>query len=381
MTAEIAPAKVLVVDDEPFMLRALERTLSFNFRPSTAESGPEALQVLAEEGPFEVVISDMWMPAMTGAELLGRIRNQAPDTVRILLTGMADADAATGAVNDGQVFRFLTKPCPPETLIDTVREAVDHRVVKKNERNLLSSTLTGMVEILANIIAVSSPSSFEKTENLRETVRSVVQNLGWPEAWKYEVAATLCHLGCVAVPEDTVRRALRHEPLSEAEKAAMRSHPEVGYRLLHSVPRLEKVAEMIRYQASPSPDEVDDRVRRGAQLLRMCLHFEGLLDQGHETREAVNVVRDIYPHELVVGLETAAESQAWAETVLVTVEELRYGMVLDQDVLSAGGARLVSKGEAITESLTERLQRFSQTVGVNEPFRVRKAPRRRPARA
>ena len=143
----------------------------------------------------------------------------------------------------------------------------------------------------------------------------------------------------------------------------MRSHPEVGYRLLHSVPRLEKVAEMI------------------PQLLRMCLHFEGLLDQGHETREAVNVVRDIYPHELVVGLETAAESQAWAETVLVTVEELRYGMVLDQDVLSAGGARLVSKGEAITESLTERLQRFSQTVGVNEPFRVRKAPRRRPARA
>lgn len=362
--------RVLVVDDEPFMLSALERTLSFSFRVTTAEGAQAALARLESEPPFDVVLSDMWMPGMDGAELLEQVRARSPDTVRIVLTGLADAAAATGAVNRGSVFRFLSKPCPPETLLDTVAEAVEHRKVLRAERRLLSETLTAVVEVLANVMAVAAPTAFRRSAPLVESMGYAVSKLGWPEPWKFEVAATLCKLGCIAIPEQILEKAHGHEALTEEEKAMLNAHPETGHRLLQSIPRLEEVADIIRYQARPVPEEATVDVRRGAKLLRMCLHFERLQSAGLTATESLSRLREIYPHNLVAGLEGLRPDAAVPEPHLVRVDELRGGMVLDQDVRSLGGACLVTKGQHVTDVLQERLQRFAKTVGVEEPFRV-----------
>jgi CheY-like chemotaxis protein/DNA-binding MarR family transcriptional regulator len=124
------PVHVLCVDDEPRVLQGLRLNLEPRYRVSTATSGAEALEVCGAERP-EVIISDLRMPGMDGTSFLGRVRDQTPSAVRILLTGHADVDAAVAAVNEARVFRFLTKPCRTTTLLGILEEAMaEHRLLR-----------------------------------------------------------------------------------------------------------------------------------------------------------------------------------------------------------------------------------------------------------
>ncbi|HTW80061.1 MAG TPA: response regulator [Terracidiphilus sp.] len=116
--------KILFVDDEPPVLEGIERSLRREFVVSTAVGGHRGLATIQASGPFAVVISDMRMPEMNGAEFLALVRQRAPDTVRMLLSGHADFDAAIDAVNRGNIYKFLTKPCDKTTLVEAIRSGL-----------------------------------------------------------------------------------------------------------------------------------------------------------------------------------------------------------------------------------------------------------------
>lgn len=118
-------SKVLLVDDEPKLLAALRRRLSTWFQIETAQSGPEALRLIESDPSIAVIIADMQMPEMNGVELLKRVRDIAPHIRRMMLTGNADQETAAAAVNEGQVMRFMRKPCEAETLKDAVDRAFE----------------------------------------------------------------------------------------------------------------------------------------------------------------------------------------------------------------------------------------------------------------
>ncbi|MGA8109318.1 MAG: response regulator [Acidobacteriaceae bacterium] len=127
--------KILFVDDESSALDGFRRVLHGSFNVCTAGSGGEGLMTLDRDGPFAVVVSDMRMPGMDGAEFLARVRQKAPHTVRMLLTGHADLRAAMDAVNRGQILHFLTKPCPRAVLVAALNSGLDqyHASVEENE--------------------------------------------------------------------------------------------------------------------------------------------------------------------------------------------------------------------------------------------------------
>ncbi|MCK5566162.1 MAG: response regulator [Planctomycetes bacterium] len=118
--------KILIVDDEPNIPSALKRQFGKRFEINTATSGEEGLEKISSSGPFAVVISDLRMPGISGIDFLSEVHNLSPDTVSIILTGFADIDVAVGAVNEGSVFRFLTKPCPHEIMESTLKESLEH---------------------------------------------------------------------------------------------------------------------------------------------------------------------------------------------------------------------------------------------------------------
>ena len=105
--------KILLVDDDRNILSGYQRVLRKAFDLETALGGEEALRLLTMDGPFSLVVADMQMPGMSGLELLDKAQTVSPDTIRIMLTGNTDQKTAADAVNQGQVFRFLTKPCSP----------------------------------------------------------------------------------------------------------------------------------------------------------------------------------------------------------------------------------------------------------------------------
>jgi ActR/RegA family two-component response regulator len=112
------------VDDDPAVLRATTRVLATRFDVTMAIGGPAALDAVRQAAlPFAAVVSDLRMPELSGIGLLQCVRQHAPHTSRVLLTGNADVPSAVDAVNAGEIFRFLTKPCPPEALIEAITAA------------------------------------------------------------------------------------------------------------------------------------------------------------------------------------------------------------------------------------------------------------------
>lgn len=132
--------KVLIVDDEANVRMAMGRQLRKDFNIIAAAGGGEALKLLETNGPFALIVSDMRMPGMNGIQLLGEFAKHAPDTVRIMLTGCTDRQTAIDAVNEGSIFRFLTKPCPPETLVAAIRAGLG-QYRRSREHKVLFNTL------------------------------------------------------------------------------------------------------------------------------------------------------------------------------------------------------------------------------------------------
>jgi DNA-binding NtrC family response regulator len=126
-TAEQLPAtgeraRLLFVDDEQRVLNSMRIMFRRQFDLFTASHGAEALDIVKDKN-IDVIVADHRMPKMTGVEVLSKVRALSPRTVRILLTGYADLDAVEGSINDSEVFRFLTKPCAPKQLRETIELA------------------------------------------------------------------------------------------------------------------------------------------------------------------------------------------------------------------------------------------------------------------
>ena len=130
MPATDARPQVLFVDDEQRVLNSMRIMFRREYDLHLAASGSEALDIV-QRTPIDVIVADHRMPQMTGVEVLTQVRQSSPRTVRILLTGYADLDAVEGSINEGEVFRFLTKPCPPDQLRETI--ALAARIARKAE--------------------------------------------------------------------------------------------------------------------------------------------------------------------------------------------------------------------------------------------------------
>ncbi len=235
---------ILCVDDEPHVLDALRDTLHRHFTVLATTNGFEAFRMLSEQ-PIEAMLSDMRMPSLDGPTLLTMAREQAPDVTRVVLTGHAELQDAVTAVNDGEIFRFLLKPCPADALIAALNAAVrQHRLIL-SERILLSETLRGAVRALSEVLALSSPEAFGRAARVRYYALALTAALELHDAWHIETAALLSQIGAVALDPDVVARLARGERLDADELRQVEELPRVALELLGGIPRLDDVREIL----------------------------------------------------------------------------------------------------------------------------------------
>jgi len=209
--------KILIVDDEKNLLAGLERQLRGIFNIVTAESGLLGLRALEENGPFAVIVSDMRMPEMNGIQFLVKAGELYPDTVRMMLTGNADLETAMHAVNEGNIFRFLVKPCQKTTMKWALADGIKQYRLVLAERDLLENTLKGSVQVLTNILELVNPLAFSRTSRIQNYVSQICKRLKVEDIWQYELAAMLSQIGCVAVPSNTLSKVYAGSGLSEEE--------------------------------------------------------------------------------------------------------------------------------------------------------------------
>ncbi len=372
--------KVLCVDDDLSILASFRRTLRRQFHVETAAGAEEGLELLRTLGPFAVVVADMRMPGMNGIQFLREVRRTAPDTVRMMLTGNADQQTAINAVNEGHIFRFLTKPCPNKLLAASLEAGIGQYRMAIAERQLLEETLNGSITVLTDVLSLVNPVAFGRSARIRRYVKHVVTRLELPGAWQFEVAAMLSQIGCVTLPPETLEKHYAGQDLTDDEQEMLASHPNVGGKLIANIPRLGDVAHMIARQQepfnwAPSSDEpkARDPVAVGGQLLKVVLDLDRRLSHGASLNVALARLRerpDEYDPAIVEALQEMDAELPASRKRTVQLHQLLVGMVLEQDVHAGNGTLLVTQGQEVTVPLLARLRRWAQGAGIDEPIRV-----------
>lgn len=363
--------RVLFVDDDPNVLDAMKRSLKGRYQMSTALSAAEGLAVLGT-AVFDVVVSDMRMPGMNGAEFLKVARTVQPEALRIILSGHSDLEAAVAAVNEGHIFRFLIKPAPRLTLITALDAAVEQRRLVAAEKELLERTLTGSIDALSETLALTNPIAFGRSRRLKRIVSALATEVGLVPRWPVEVAAMLSQLGAVTLPPETAERWYAGEALSEDELKMVARAAEVTRQLLRHIPRLEPVIALLDMKAVPvrsalKPSSLDERLLRAAMALEWRLSLGGDFDDIISAMQA-DPALDGFIVEVCRRLRGLVLARSAHRAV--GLQSLQAGMVLAEDVRTNAGALLIAKGHEVSEGLMVRLRNFAATVGVKEPLLV-----------
>lgn len=369
---------ILFVDDDITLLRGLKRQLYEHFTIETAPGGEEGLEAIRNKGPFAVIVSDMRMPGMNGAQFLAKTRECTPESVRLLLTGQTDMESAIAAVNEGHIFRFLTKPCPPEVLVNALEAALAQYRLVTAERTLLEKTLHGSVKVLTDVLALVNPVAFGRASRLKRYARHIATHLDLPDVWQFEVAAMLSQLGCVILPGDTLEKLDTGQPLSTDEQKMVAKHPALGAELLRNIPRLEVIAAIIARQHDPLADrdalqdfQQRDVVLVGAHILSVILAFDQFVHCGVSRKDAIATLQkrpDVYG--IVDALHYIGFEEEEMVVRMATVRELSPGMILGEDIRTKTGALVLAKGYEVTAMMLERLHRYTQNVAILEPIRM-----------
>jgi response regulator RpfG family c-di-GMP phosphodiesterase len=375
--------KVLLVDDDVNLLESFRRQLRKKAEVVTAEGAKAGIEAAARQGPFAVVISDYNMPGMNGVDMLRVIRHGSPDTVRVLLTGHADLEIAIQAVNEGNIFRLLTKPCPPETIEKVLDDAFRHHDLVTAERELLEKTLTGSVAVLCDLISLVKPEVFGRVSRILPFLRGLSKRMNDPRPWETETAAMLSVVGFITLPDALINKVEKGKPLTDAEEKQFLGHPAFGARLVAKIPRMERVAAIVAYQekhfeggGAPRDEVKGEQLPLGARILKAAVDFDILLANGMPKGEALTKLKrrkGIYDPAIVAALALVVGEQARFILQKVHLHGLTPGMIMAEDLYGVRGTEnilLIAKGRELNETVIEFLLDNSRSIKINQPVAV-----------
>ncbi|MHB1292358.1 MAG: HD domain-containing phosphohydrolase [Sulfuricella sp.] len=424
-TLQVAePATILFVDDETNILSALKRLFRpLGYRIITAESGAAGLQVF-EKNAIDLVISDMRMPEMSGAEFLEKVRAKWPDAVRILLTGYADVTSTIAAINKGEIYRYIAKPWDDNDIVLTVKHALERKnlerekdrlealTLKQNEelkdlnanleakvsarteevrqtmgflevahRELKDSFLTSL-KVFANLMELREGAMGGHSRRVADHARRLAQRLGLSDNEVQDVmfAGLLHDIGKIGLPDR-----LLHKPfaaLTTEERAEVVKHPATGQAALMALENMKEAARLIRghherFDGMGYPDGLSGMaIPRGARILAVANDYDALLTGSFmskqmtetEAREFLMEGRgkryDPKVTDVFLEMLGSIDSSVYAgPEVKIPSSALRRGMALARDLVSPEGLLLLSKDYLLDDAMIRQIRKFEQTEG------------------
>ena len=356
--------KILCVDDEESILRGFKLNLRDKFDLHLASDGREGLELFQREGGFAVVLSDMRMPHMNGAEMLSNIKKLDSEVVTVLLTGHTDFESAMAAVNEGNVFRMLSKPCPPETLKQVLKDAMAQHHLITSKRILLDKTLRGAVDALAQSLATSQPLFFGRAQRVRRLANGLAEEMNFTESWRVGVAAVFSQLAYLSIPTHLCEKVYYRKGLSFEIKNMVRDLPEETLKVVDLIPGLEDIREILQRVDIQPKFEVEDGtgIRTAASILRVALDHDYYHEQGHEDGLILRTLKsrdDQYDEKVVETLSqflnTDADNYSLEE---IDTRDLSEGMRLNEELLLDGSMLIASSGADIDRTLLKTIRNY-----------------------
>jgi len=370
--------KILFVDDDVNILDGFRRTLRRQFQVETAVGPIQGLKMFNDFGPFAVVVADLKMPKMDGIEFLTRIKEFYPETIRIMLTGHGDMDVAIDAINTGQVFRFLIKPCSKTNLIKALEAAIEQYSLVRAEKEIMEKTLTGTIKVLTEILNITNEEALGRTSRIKRYVRDIAIHLGETDVWLYETGTMLSQIGCIILPPGVLDKVRTGERLEGEELQLYMQHPFIASDLIRKIPRMEKVADMILYQEKhydgkgvPFDPVRGDDIPLGARILKVVLDFDLLESRGYSRRDSVYKMAERkgrYDPKVFKAFLEVLQLEEHYKIKKIHIEELFPFMILLEDVVALNGMVLLKTGHEVTETIIEKLRLMDKTHGIKQPI-------------
>jgi response regulator RpfG family c-di-GMP phosphodiesterase len=399
---------ILCVDDEPNILSALRRLFRpHGFEVLVAESGAAGLAVM-ESRPVDLVISDMRMPEMDGVQFLEQARARWPQTLRMLLTGYADVRLIMGAVNRGEIYRYITKPWDDNEILMVVRHALERNALEQEKRRLeeltqrqndqlrelnqslemkvaarteelvnsndkLKRTFLTSIQVFSSLIELRGAKLAGHSRRVADLARRIATRLGIDarECQQIFIAGLLHNIGKVGFSD-----AMLELPVSRMSGELLgqyRRYPERGEQLLMPLEDLREAATLVRapqerFDGEGFPDRLSGLdIPLGARILALASDYDNLLigvltEHPLRAEQAAKLVMDSrgkrYDPAVVDAFEEVFTGRVPVEAVrdrAVAVVELRPGMRTTRDLVRGDGSLLLSADHVLTERMIRQI--------------------------
>ncbi len=425
-----APAPtILCVDDEPNILSSLRRLFRpHGYRVLVADSGAAGLAMLEQE-EVDLVISDMRMPEMDGAQFLEHVRARWPDTIRLLLTGYSDIGSILAAINRGEIYRYITKPWDDNDIGLVVRHALERRTLERDKVRLeqltrdqndelkalnqsleakvqartaqlkashdaivavndkLKSNFITTIKILSSMIEMRGANMSGHARRVADLARRIAVKMGLDAKQTQDVfiAALLHDIGKMGFSDDLL--AMTVNAMAGDNLGMFRKHPVRAADLLMPLEDLRGVAAIIRahmerFDGAGFPDGISAfTIPLGARILALASDYDNLqigalVQRRVQPEDAKKLVYDSsgrrYDPDVVAAFRALTDGDVPEQPrdMEVLSEELKPGMALSRDLISRDGLMLLSADHVLDERLIRQVQDFEAKQEVRLVFRV-----------
>ena len=401
MESFIENKKILYIDDEPEMINSFKALMrKENIQIITLQHSIEIDNLLNTEGPFSVVLSDQRMPDLDGAQVLEKVKEKSPETIRVLITGYSDYKDTIRAINLGGISSYISKPWEDEEIKRQVKDWITQYNLKKHnnyllnlldEENkklseLLDGTVAQTVHILGDFACHVSPQVAElgnKVKTIGIAFLDKLPGLLVEERWEILRALDLFNLGFALLPP-SLQSAIAKSGLSITDNLQVaRNHNLLAAGLIKNIPRFENVARIIElhnkdFDGSGEPKNENlsgDEIPFGARLMHILIDIvkpaSGKLRGLELLQHMENMPRkyDIRIIKQILGKNL--ETNFTVQDKFLKVNELQAGMVTLKDVRSTGGQILLKADVTLTMTLIIILRQWHIRDPLIEPINVR----------
>lgn len=420
VTAE-AHATLLFVDDEANILSSLRRLFRpLGYRIFTAGSGAQGLEIMEREA-IDLVVSDMRMPEMNGAQFLEQVNKRWPETVRMLLTGYAEIGATIDAINKGHIYRYISKPWEDNDIVLAVRHALRQKQLERENRGLeeltrrqneelrelnanleekvkarteelrqtvgflevahekLKQGFVTSIRVFSNLVEMRGGAIAGHSRRVAELSRAIARQMEMQETDVQDVflAALLHDVGKIGFPDYLLEKPFAS--LTGEERTEVMKHPVKGQTALMALEQLHGAAKLIRshhehFDGLGYPDKlVGLEIPLGARIIALANEYDAaqsgtLLSKRLKQADAVLYIQEgrgrrydpavVDAFMRVMGV--SGETARAVPELALHSEQIRPGMVLSRDLMSTHGELLLSKDYLLDEALIEQIRNFEQ---------------------